>query len=193
MTSVGGVPSEACGTSGCRPCGRRLPWRCIDPRGSWCRGHRRRWFRAPSAPSRSGSLDFPAPSLVFVHHWTGPSRSSARAATPGCPGARTSSIVSSPSEPRPFARGRHRLAPAPTLPPVGFTFPSIDISEKRPLPPGLPGFGRATSRPLDPVPSSWFRTTSTACSASCFAGLLHPAADPGVRRVSARPRLRSPR
>lgn len=47
-----------------------------------------------------------------------------------------------------------------------------------------------------PVPTSWFRTTSPVCSAACLreetdtlrcprvAGLLHPATDRGVRRVS---------
>jgi hypothetical protein len=39
--------------------------------------------------------------------------------------------------------------------------------------------------PRSPVPSSWFLTTSTASSALRVAGLLHPAADPGVHRVSA--------
>jgi hypothetical protein len=40
-----------------------------------------------------------------------------------------------------------------------------------------------------PVPSSWFLTTSTVSSASKRAGLLHPATDPGVHRVSC---VRSP-
>jgi len=44
--------------------------------------------------------------------------------------------------------------------------------------------------PSSLVPSSWFRTTSTASSAHEVAGLLHPAAGPGVRRVS---RLLAPR
>lgn len=51
--------------------------------------------------------------------------------------------------------------------------------------------GRSSLRPRgchprSPVPSSWFLTTSTASSAPRVAGLLHPAADPGVHRVSAR-------
>jgi len=41
------------------------------------------------------------------------------------------------------------------------------------------------SHPRSHVPSSWFHTTSTAFSASQSAGLLHPAAGPGVRGVSA--------
>jgi hypothetical protein len=46
-----------------------------------------------------------------------------------------------------------------------------------------PRFGQtATSHP-DPVPPSWFCTTWTASSARWAAGLLHPAADPGVHRV----------
>jgi len=39
-------------------------------------------------------------------------------------------------------------------------------------------------QPRNLVPSSWFRTTSTGSSARGVAGLLHPAADPGVRCVS---------
>jgi hypothetical protein len=37
-----------------------------------------------------------------------------------------------------------------------------------------------TVPPACHVPSSWFLTTSTACSTRPAAGLLHPAADPGV-------------
>jgi hypothetical protein len=37
------------------------------------------------------------------------------------------------------------------------------------------------------VPPAWFRTTSTVFSALKFAGLLHPAAGRGVRRVSRKP------
>jgi len=44
--------------------------------------------------------------------------------------------------------------------------------------------------PRNPVPSSWFCTTSTVSSARKAAGLLHPAASHGVRRVSC---FRSPR
>jgi len=41
----------------------------------------------------------------------------------------------------------------------------------------------ARSHPRCPVPSSWVLTTSTACSTTRPAGLLHPASDPGVRLV----------
>jgi len=67
--------------------------------------------------------------------------------------------------------------------------PSIDMSLARPLPaegprkrvpstfgPGLPPPGH--------VPSLSFLPTSTVFSAQCLAGLLHPAADHGVRHVS---------
>lgn len=40
--------------------------------------------------------------------------------------------------------------------------------------------------PRSLVPSSWFLTTSTASSAVSSAGLLHPAANPGVHRVVTR-------
>jgi hypothetical protein len=67
--------------------------------------------------------------------------------------------------------------------------PSADMSSARPLPargprkrvsptigPGLPPPGH--------VPSLPFLATSTVFSAQCLAGLLHPAADHGVRHVS---------
>jgi hypothetical protein len=49
---------------------------------------------------------------------------------------------------------------------------------------------RVSARPCQgssPVPPSRFLTVLVVCSACCLAGLLHPAADPGVRRVSGRP------
>jgi hypothetical protein len=45
-------------------------------------------------------------------------------------------------------------------------------------------FGFGGSHPRSLVPSSWFCATSMVSSASGVAGLLHPAADPGVRCVS---------
>lgn len=52
----------------------------------------------------------------------------------------------------------------------------------RPLPrEELPRASAPGSHPRSHVPSSWFHTTSTASSASQSAGLLHPAAGPGVR------------
>jgi hypothetical protein len=54
----------------------------------------------------------------------------------------------------------------------------------------LPAMSRSSS-PLafgcqseSPVPTAWFLTTSPGFSAQGLAGLLHPAADPGVRHVS---------
>lgn len=47
--------------------------------------------------------------------------------------------------------------------------------------------GVASARPIQGtshVPSSRFRTVLVACSARSFAGLLHPATDPEIRRVS---------
>jgi hypothetical protein len=43
-----------------------------------------------------------------------------------------------------------------------------------------------SNQPRSPVPPSWFLTTSTVSAARRLAGLLHPAAGPGVRRVSDR-------
>jgi hypothetical protein len=98
--------------------------------------------------------------------------------------------------PLPLRSARSDLAPSPLTRlrdrlPRGFVAsrPSVDIPLQRPLQAdsrrpsasGLPHPGL--------VPPSWFRTTSTGSSAETGAGLLHPAADPGVRRVSRRLRL----
>jgi len=63
--------------------------------------------------------------------------------------------------------------------------PSIDIAPWRPLPRDVPAALRLSRVHLEsPVPSLWFLTTSTASSARRLAGLLHPATDHEVRRVS---------
>jgi hypothetical protein len=82
-----------------------------------------------------------------------------------------------------------------------FDRPSTDTSNARPLP-GRDPLGtrnrrlrRAMGRrhhPASLVPPSWFRTTSTVSSARRTAGLLHPAASPGVRRVSLKPATMAP-
>jgi hypothetical protein len=46
------------------------------------------------------------------------------------------------------------------------------------------GFGRSAPPVPGHVPPSWSLTTSTVCSVSALAGLLHPAAGPGVRALS---------
>ena len=54
------------------------------------------------------------------------------------------------------------------------------MRSKRPLPRNVATALRSRGATLeDPVPPSWFCTTSTVCSASPVAGLLHPAADRG--------------
>jgi len=67
--------------------------------------------------------------------------------------------------------------------------PSVDISSARPLPVRAPRkrvsltFGPGLPAPRL-VPSLLFLSASTAFSAQCLAGLLHPATDHGVRHVS---------
>jgi hypothetical protein len=84
---------------------------------------------------------------------------------------------------------RDLVAPPPTHPPR--------VHSRRRAPLGTPRqrLRRAlgpTAPPVQPlVPPSWFRTTSTVSSARRTAGLLHPAAGPGVRRVSRDPLPRS--
>jgi hypothetical protein len=69
---------------------------------------------------------------------------------------------------------------------VGFVVrPSTDITDARPLPGDESPIG-ATLPGAAHVPPAWFLTTSTASSAHRLAGLLRPAAGPGVRRVSGR-------
>jgi hypothetical protein len=90
----------------------------------------------------------------------------------------------------PLARSRRSSSP-------GLPRPSIDVSGRCPLPPRSAradarseSSASATEAPLRrPVPSSWLLATSTVCSTCWSAGLLHPAADPGVRRVPPARRL----
>jgi len=87
-----------------------------------------------------------------------------------------------------LSKERCRLAPAsspgirtgsrPTAPPP--TSPECVHSGRTVADP--PSARRCQSS--GPVPPAWFRTTSTVCSASGLAGVLQPAAGPGVHRVS---------
>lgn len=64
--------------------------------------------------------------------------------------------------------------------------PSVDISERVHSRPVETGPRPMAATPPDLVPLLRFLTAPAACSALRVAGLLHPAADPGVRRVSGR-------
>jgi len=82
--------------------------------------------------------------------------------------------------PGPSTHRRHRSAAGMCLLPlhrhaVAASTPALD--------PKVARFGFEVP-PSKLVPSSWFCTTSTASSAAAVAGLLHPAADPGIHRVS---------
>jgi len=78
-------------------------------------------------------------------------------------------------------------APVPRPPPMRFVASSPPSTSRPASAPGelSPAIGAGVPPPAR-VPPSWFRTTSTVSSAETVAGLLHPAADPGVRRVSPR-------
>ena len=77
---------------------------------------------------------------------------------------------------------------------VGFWAPLMGFLQRTPLrrhelrvsSPGCPGLGICHFP--ERVPSLSFLPTSTVYSTRCLAGLLHPAADPGVRLVSSRRR-----
>jgi len=75
-----------------------------------------------------------------------------------------------------------RLAPSPLRQLCTF----LRRTDARPLPAmdrgPKPSASGCQSR--SPVPTAWFLTTSPGFSAQGLAGLLHPAADPGVRLVS---------
>ena len=62
---------------------------------------------------------------------------------------------------------------------------SIDITSGAPQPASPCGALRHTLSGRVRGPSSWFLPTSTVCATGRFAGLLHPAADHEVHRVSA--------
>jgi len=133
----------------------------------------------------------------------GPSRSSAKHRRPPCIAAGTvidplfGSTSELPSSPCPAHTGL-----------LSWGWTGITGSHRRPCPsplrrPSVSGLlsrghrarplpdGKQASRPSapgcqsrSPVPSSWFRTTSTVFSARRLEGLLHPSADHGVRPVS---------
>ena len=77
--------------------------------------------------------------------------------------------------------------PAPDGYPPGTCPPPLHRHIRRASTPGDRSHLRPRSSQLrSPVPPSWFLTTSTVSSARRPAGLLHPAAGPGVRHVSDR-------
>ena len=76
---------------------------------------------------------------------------------------------------RPALRTRPTLRPTePKSASHGVPVPHRGVNRRRPLLPGVP-------TPRADVPSSTFRTSSTVCSATCLAGLFHPAATSRVR------------
>jgi hypothetical protein len=87
------------------------------------------------------------------------------ATTGPCPGLYAQEI---PADPRP--RSAPRIAPPPFQPRVSTPHPE--------------GCSARRCHPTRPVPSSWFLTTSTACSTRGPAGLLHPAPGPGVHDLA---------
>jgi hypothetical protein len=82
---------------------------------------------------------------------------------------------------RPSSRGIRRGMPHC----CGATsFPSTNFTFRSPLPRAFRHASASREPPSPLVPPSWSLTTSTVCSSGGLAGLLHPAAGPGVRRVS---------
>jgi len=145
----------------------------------------------PCGGIRSGSLAFPASSVALARY---------RAGLRGLPYHTATSDRSRPSGPlrlRLLFRALERSLP--TLAGL-LSWDSLELALVPPLrrhdrvastPNGAVAsatFG-STSPTSSPVPSPWFLATSTACSASQLAGLLHPAAGPGVHRVSRASRL----
>jgi hypothetical protein len=140
---------------------RRVVVRAIDPVAA------RMAFAAPSVVFRAEAPDlrgFPAPTAVPWRKRRGPPA----LLTFASPSERSSERWSRSSS----SRGIRRR-------------PSTDMTEARPLPGDESPIGAALPGAAL-VPSTWFPTTSTASSAHRLAGLLRPAAGPGVRRVSGR-------
>jgi hypothetical protein len=97
---------------------------------------------------------------------------------------------SRPSGPRRVrCRGRISRCPVCTTRrlPWGCQTPPLRRSRSRKVSPACvsAGFGPVLPHTVH-VPPTWSLTTSTASSSETLAGLLHPAPDPGVHRVSAR-------
>jgi hypothetical protein len=157
------------------------------------RGPRDRCARCRTQPRPRGARvagrgHFPAPSVASaVAGW--PSRCSVSAVPSGSPPMRRPPPPSLPSRVFLFRPGRRS-----DLPLLGFVVVAASLrSHPVPPPPTSPSgvhsprlaAGSASRVPPSPlVPPSWSLTTSTVCSSGGLAGLLHPAAGPGVRRVS---------
>jgi hypothetical protein len=131
-------------------------------------------------------LDFPATS-VAVHRLPGwPSRSPEPRGDrlpdrPRPPGLRPT--FGAPAPRRPSLR--HANVPSPTCLSWEFVFaPLRRHAFVASTPAGVAASFGLSGPPSRHVPPSWFLTTSTVSSATEVAGLLHPAADHGVRRVS---------
>ena len=109
-----------------------------------------------------------------------------RAARHRLPDVRALLDFAPPSEPLLRAdRVATRERAVPDLPLLGFVFAPLHrhVSAAS-TPAGVAADLGPRSPDLGHVPPSWFRTTSTVSSATEGAGLLHPAASHGVRRVS---------
>jgi len=169
--------------------GPALSW--LSP-GLQGRGVRADVSKGPNVPRGSrvtGRLAFPVPSSTLpvagralevfrslrdarLGPVVVPSRLWLASRAPLSPGPARAGLLSWDSSGRPLAR-------APPIPPLQrHAFDASTPAQCR---------HRASDpscHPRIPVPPSWFRTTSTVSSASNVAGLLHPAAIPGVRRVS---------
>jgi hypothetical protein len=187
---------------------RQLPWRLNW--GSRPAERRRSMPASVVSAMRSvgRSLVFPAPSVAFDRHRSGafedtpeaslrrgePRRD--RRSVPFALSFEASARCRVPRGCRPTPkRRRHRDPASPgvrDLLPLHRSHPSRVHSRGRDA---LATRHRRLRRALGPtappvqplVPTSWFRTTSPVSSARRTAGLLHPAAGPGVRRVALGP------
>ena len=88
---------------------------------------------------------------------------------------------------RPCSRTLFASSGRDRTPTLGFQIPPLRRTRSREVSSTdvAAGFGPVLPRTVL-VPPSWSLTTSTGCSLGAIAGLLHPAPDPGVHRVSAR-------
>jgi hypothetical protein len=187
---------------------RQLPWSQVIYEDCGAAARQSQTVGASANPSASRSVVFPAPSAAFDRHRSGALEDMAGGAPPGASTrSRPPDRCHSPSK-RPHVcraprgatdrnRSSERRDRDPASPGVRNFRPSTDVSSARPLPDRAPvrtrhrrlrrALGPTAPPVLPPVPTTWFRTTSPAFSARRTAGLLHPAAGPGVRRVFRNP------
>jgi hypothetical protein len=182
----------------CRAGLRGLPSRCAPVHPKRGDGSRSMIFSEATPRCRSNRPDRRPASLPELDEQGSSSRRSAKLVR-----FRPTRQDPRPSSPRRRSGAPSPIAPSSPLHRLRASRRSATPTPKRPLPRsrrtrrrerlrhadrGRRALRRARCQRARPVPSTRFRTSSTASSASRVAGLLHPASGPGVHVVSRFPR-----